>query len=90
MKSEGIGRPSTYAATIKKLLDRKYCSDDRGRLKATSNGITLWDEVSPFYKQDDKNLFSTDFTSEMESDLDKIETGSKRCSRSLGNFPQLL
>ena len=77
MKSEGIGRPSTYAATIKKLLDRKYCSDDRGRLKATSNGITLWDEVSPFYKQDDKNLFSTDFTSEMESDLDKIETGSR-------------
>ena len=77
MKSEGIGRPSTYAATIKKLLDRKYCSDDRGRLKATSNGITLWDEVSPFYKQEDKNLFSTDFTSEMESDLDKIETGSR-------------
>ena len=77
MKSEGIGRPSTYAATIKKLLDRKYCSDDRGRLKATSNGITLWDEVSPFYKQDDKNLFSTDFTSEMESDLDKIDTGSR-------------
>ena len=77
MKSEGIGRPSTYAATIKKLLDRKYCSDDRGRLKATSNGITLWDEVSPFYIQDDKNLFSTDFTSEMESDLDKIETGSR-------------
>ena len=77
MKSEGIGRPSTYAATIKKLLDRKYCSDERGRLKATSNGITLWDEVSPFYKQENKNLFSTDFTSEMESDLDKIETGSR-------------
>ena len=77
MKSEGIGRPSTYAATIKKLLDRKYCSDDKGRLKATSNGVTLWDEVSPFYKQEDKNLFSTNFTSEMESDLDKIETGSR-------------
>jgi len=57
MKSEGIGRPSTYAATIKKLLDRKYCSDDRGRLKATPNGMTLWDEVSPFYKQDNKDLF---------------------------------
>ena len=77
MKSEGIGRPSTYAATIKKLLDRKYCSDEKGRLKATSNGIMLWDEVSPFYKQENKNLFSSDFTSEMESDLDKIETGSR-------------
>ena len=77
MKAEGIGRPSTYAATIKKLLDRKYCSDAKGRLKATSNGIMLWDEVSPFYKQENKNLFSTDFTSEMESDLDKIETGSR-------------
>ncbi len=86
MKSEGIGRPSTYAATIKKLLDRKYCNDTKGRLKATSNGIMLWDEVSPFYKQDNKDLFSTNFTSEMELDLDKIETGSRAAAEVWDNF----
>ena len=86
MKSEGIGRPSTYAATIKKLLDRKYCNDNKGRLEATSNGMMLWDEVSPFYKQNNRNLFSTAFTSEMELDLDKIETGSREAAEVWDNF----
>ena len=79
MKSEGIGRPSTYAATIKKLLDRKYCSDMKGRLKPTEQGVLLCDEVVPFYNsQEEKiSLFSSSFTSEMESDLDQIETGQQ-------------
>ena len=78
MKSEGIGRPSTYAATIKKLIDRKYCNDTKGRLKPTEQGVLLWDEVTPFYNsgEDTEGLFSTSFTSRMELDLDKIETGS--------------
>ena len=82
MKSEGIGRPSTYAATIKKLLDRKYCSDNKGRLKPTEQGILLCDEVVPFYNSDNAklNLFSSSFTAEMESDLDQIETGQQQGS----------
>ena len=79
MKSEGIGRPSTYATTIKKLLDRKYCNDNKGRLKSTEDGMMLWDEVTPFYNSESQetSLFSTSFTSRMESDLDQIETGVK-------------
>ncbi len=79
MKSEGIGRPSTYAATIKKLLDRKYCSDTKGRLKSTEQGEMLCDEVVPFYNSEKEkiSLFSSSFTSEMESDLDQIETGQQ-------------
>ena len=79
MKSEGIGRPSTYAATIKKLLDRKYCNDNKGRLKPTDQGIMLCDEVIPFYNSDREkiSLFSSSFTSEMESELDQIETGKQ-------------
>ena len=82
MKSEGIGRPSTYAATIKKLLDRKYCSDNKGRLKPTEKGVLLCDEVVPFYSSDEDkiNLFSSSFTAEMESDLDQIETGQQQGS----------
>ena len=79
MKSEGIGRPSTYAATIKKLLDRKYCSDTKGRLKSTEQGELLCDEVVPFYNSNKEkiSLFSSSFTSKMESDLDQIETGQR-------------
>ena len=39
----------------------------------------MWDEVTPFYNSggDTEGLFSTSFTSRMELDLDKIETGSQ-------------
>jgi len=88
MKSEGIGRPSTYAATIKKLLDRKYCSDTKGRLKPTDQGLLLWDEVAPFYNSEGvtNGLFSTSFTSKMESDLDQIETGNENPALVWGDF----
>jgi len=80
MKSEGIGRPSTYAATIKKLLDRKYCIDNKGRLKPTDQGMLLWNDVVPFYNSEEENisLFSSSFTSQMELDLDQIETGQQK------------
>ena len=48
--------------------------------------MMLWDEVSPFYKQNNRNLFSTAFTSEMELDLDKIETGSREAAEVWDNF----
>jgi hypothetical protein len=61
------------------LLDRKYCNDNKGRLKPTEDGMMLWDEVTPFYNSEsqENSLFSTSFTSRMESDLDQIETGVK-------------
>lgn len=81
MKAEGIGRPSTYAATIDKLLRRKYCEEDGGSLLPTSAGRTLWLEVAPHYERGqsggDGNLFSTGFTAEMESKLDMVEVGSR-------------
>ena len=88
MKSKGIGRPSTYAATIKKLLDRKYCNDLKGKLKPTDQGVMLWDEVIPFYEteEQDSSLFSTSFTSTMESKLDQIETGKQNAVFVWDNF----
>jgi len=88
MKSKGIGRPSTYAATIKKLLDRKYCNDLKGKLKPTDQGIMLWDEIIPFYESEDQDssLFSTTFTSTMELKLDQIETGKQNAVLVWDNF----
>ena len=79
MKSEGIGRPSTYAATITKLLNRKYVLEESGSLIPADSGRTLWVEVAPFYDRSshgiEGHLFGTDFTAEMESNLDEIERG---------------
>ena len=80
MKAEGIGRPSTYAATIDKLLRRKYMEDESGSLLPTEAGRTLWVEVAPHYDRNGNggqgHLFSTGFTAEMEESLDGIEIGT--------------
>ncbi|MDE0574026.1 MAG: type IA DNA topoisomerase [Candidatus Poseidoniales archaeon] len=80
MKSEGIGRPSTYATTIGKLLTRKYVLEENGSLIPCDSGRTLWLDVAPYYDRSshgiDGHLFSTDFTSEMEAVLDEIELGN--------------
>ncbi|MFL2973056.1 MAG: type IA DNA topoisomerase [Candidatus Thalassarchaeaceae archaeon] len=78
MKKDGIGRPSTYVSTVSKLVDRKYVEKDSSSLIPTSEGRTLWVEVTPFYNQTDvyeQGLFSYGFTSTMEEKLDLIEAG---------------
>ena len=82
MKKQGIGRPSTYATTISKLLDRKYIIDEGGSLKPTKQGRLCWIEVAPMYTQEDKDsevafLFSAQFTADMEERLDSIELGDR-------------
>ncbi|CAI8328018.1 MAG: DNA topoisomerase 1 [Marine Group II euryarchaeote MED-G33] len=80
MKKEGIGRPSTYAATIAKLLSRKYVVEEKGSLQPSTEGRTLWLEVAPFYDRSshgvEGHLFGTNFTAEMETNLDAIELGN--------------
>ena len=64
-------------STISKLVDRKYIIKDMAALIPTDNGKMLWIEVVPHYtnKVRENNLFATEFTSLMESDLDSIEIG---------------
>tara|TARA_X000000950_G_scaffold277844_1_gene367845 strand:+ start:49 stop:1464 length:1416 start_codon:yes stop_codon:yes gene_type:complete len=77
MKSAGIGRPSTYVSTVLKLSDRKYITNDSGSLTPTENGILLWTEVAPIYNDQESEieLFSSEFTSDMEKQLDSVEDG---------------
>ena len=79
MKKDGIGRPSTYVSTVTKLVDRGYVEKDGGSLIPTENGRTLWLVVAPHYNQTEvfgEGLFSYNFTSNMEDNLDNIESGS--------------
>lgn len=71
MERKGIGRPSTYAATIKTLKDRQYAELNKGHLQPTKLGL----EVDSFLAEALPDLIQTEFTANMESQLDEIAEG---------------
>ncbi len=70
MKERGIGRPSTYAIIVSKLLERKYVIEKESKLIPTKLGI----EVYNFLKQSKElsYLVSEEFTRELEHKMDII------------------
>ncbi|MBL4700096.1 MAG: type I DNA topoisomerase [Phycisphaeraceae bacterium] len=72
LEEEGIGRPSTYAAIIQTVQDRKYVEQvaprDR-RLMATDLGAVVTDKLIQGFPR----IMDVAYTREMESELDKIE-----------------
>lgn len=73
MEKKGIGRPSTYAPTIKTLKSRGYVSLVKGRLQPTSMGL----EVDQFMGGALPELLEAEFTAQMESSLDAIAQGNQ-------------
>ena len=69
MQSHGIGRPSTYAPTIATLIERGYVTrSEQGELASTSLGRQVCDYLINRFP----DLFSIDFTAQMEAQLDAI------------------
>jgi DNA topoisomerase I len=73
LEEEGIGRPSTYAAIIQTIQDRKYVAQidprrDR-RLYATDLGKVVTDMLVTAFPK----LMDVSYTRQMETELDKIE-----------------
>ncbi len=69
LESEGIGRPSTYAAIIQTIQDRGYVEQRDRRFWATPLGEVVTDKLVQHFP----DVMETKFTSHMEDDLDKIE-----------------
>jgi DNA topoisomerase-1 len=67
----GIGRPSTYAAISSTLLARQYLSMVEKRFHPTELGETVNKLLVPRFP----DIFNVEFTSEMETELDRIEAG---------------
>ncbi len=82
LEKRGIGRPSTYAPTIKTIIDRGYVEKEARSLKPTETG----EVVSAFLEQYFASYISDDFTREMEDDLDEIAAGKKEYVKTLENF----
>ena len=82
LEARGIGRPSTYASTIKTLIDRQYVEKEQRSLVPTDLG----DVVSTFVEQNFEPYVSDSFTADMEQTLDDIASGSKEYEGTLTDF----
>jgi len=71
MEEAGIGRPSTYASTIRLLLTRKYIESTKEGLKATEQGIKTATVIAKYFPE----FADINYTAKMESDLDQIQFG---------------
>jgi len=69
LESEGIGRPSTYAAIIKTIQDRGYAEQVNRRFHATARGEVVTAKLIEHFPK----IMDVGFTSRIEGELDKIE-----------------
>ncbi len=78
----GIGRPSTYSAIISTLSAREYVRVEQRRFFPTELGETVEKIMVGRFP----GIFNVEFTSEMESELDRIEEGELRWQGVLEDF----
>jgi DNA topoisomerase-1 len=82
LEDRGIGRPSTYAATISVIQDRGYVSTKGNALVPSWLAFA----VTRLLEEHFERLVDYDFTAAMESDLDRIAAGEEQRSSWLSRF----
>jgi len=82
MEELGIGRPSTYAATIQTIGDRGYVTHRGQYLVPTWLAFS----VTRLLEENLANLVDYDFTASMEGDLDRIAAGEENGTEFLSGF----
>jgi DNA topoisomerase-1 len=74
LEERGIGRPSTYAATITTIIDRGYVKVVERRLRPEPVGDVVTDLLVEHFGE----FVDPDFTARMETDLDEIAAGKRQ------------
>ncbi len=82
LEAVGIGRPSTYATIIQRLLDRKYVERNKKNLIPTFLGMI----VNDFLTKEFPKIVNLRFTASMEKELDGIEGGKSNWQKVLKEF----
>ncbi len=82
MEESGIGRPSTYAATVSTILSREYVEREGKSLKPT----TLGEVVTGLMKEQFPEIVDLTFTAHMEEQLDGVEHGKDEWVQVLDTF----
>jgi DNA topoisomerase-1 len=78
----GIGRPSTYAATLQTLKDREYVRVEKGRFVPEESGRLVIAFLERFFEK----YVSYDYTAELEEELDDVSGGRLDWQKLLNDF----
>jgi DNA topoisomerase-1 len=73
LEERGIGRPSTYAATISTILDRGYVKLEERKLRPELVGEIVTDLLVEHFG----DYVDPDFTAKMEEELDEVARGER-------------
>ncbi len=84
LEEKGIGRPSTYAAILSTIQDRKYVTKETGKFKPTDLGVLVNDLLVEKFPE----LMDVGFTARMEDELDQIEQGKMQWPKVIKDFYQ--
>lgn len=82
LEEHGIGRPSTYAPTIKTILDRLYVRLDGKKFVPTNLGIVVNDVLKKHFG----NIVNVEFTADIEEKLDEIADNGTKWQAVLKDF----
>ena len=73
LEKHGIGRPSTYAAIIKNIIDRGYINREKDRkLLITELGALVTEKLKDFFK----DIMEISYTASIEDKLDDVAEGT--------------
>ncbi|MFN3870170.1 MAG: reverse gyrase [Aquificaceae bacterium] len=75
MKKRGIGRPSTYATIVEKLIERGYVIENKGFLIPTKLGKEVYNYLQG--KELIRQFLEEEFTRRLEGLMDKVEVGEE-------------
>lgn len=82
MEEKGVGRPSTYAATISTIEDREYVTKEEKHLVPTPLG----EVVTGLMVERFQDIIDVEFTANMENRLDAVEEGKQNWQDLLAEF----
>ncbi len=82
LEKRGIGRPSTYAAIISTIIDRRYVEQKEKRFYPTSVGKAVVDFLVEHFGKE----MEYEFTAKMETELDEIAAGKLDWEKMLSGF----
>ncbi|HEV2364127.1 MAG TPA: type I DNA topoisomerase [Caulobacteraceae bacterium] len=82
MEELGIGRPSTYAAILSVLRERKYVRMEKGRFVPEDSGRVVTAFLERFFRR----YVEYDFTADLEEKLDEVSAGDLDWKALLAEF----
>lgn len=82
LEENGIGRPSTYAATISTITAREYVSREGKAFKPTELG----EVTTKLMKEKFPKIVNVKFTASVEDELDNVQRGADNWVDTVGTF----